>query len=107
MNYRTVTLPLKGAALGLALALCFSAGAQASSSDSAGNIAGRATPGDVVVVSNPDTGFTREITVGENGRYRMILLPTGRYLVTVRHADGTVYIRQSVPVTLGRTTPIK
>jgi hypothetical protein len=106
MNCRTTTVPLRGAALGLALGLLFSANAQAQS-NSTGNIAGHATAGDVVIVTNPKNNFTREVTVGENGRYRIGSLPLATYVVTVQHADGTVYLTQPTRVQMGLTSNIK
>lgn len=106
MTSSIVSIPFKGALLGTALALTFSAGVQAQT-NSTGNIAGHAGAGDLVVVSNPTTGFTRKITVGEKGHYKMSALPLGRYVVTIQHADGTVYLTQPTRVQLGRTSNIK
>lgn len=99
------TLTPKGAALGMALALILSATAQAQATN--GNLEGKASAGDVVVVTSPETGLTRKATVGENGRFRIAKLPTGIYLVTVRHADGEVYLTQPARVQVGTTTRIK
>lgn len=98
--------PVKGAFLGVALALFFSAGAQAQS-NSTGNIAGDAAVGDVVVITNPKTGFTRKHTVGETGHYKVNALPLGSYVVTIQRADGTVYLTKPTRVQLGRTSNIK
>jgi len=98
--------PVKGAVLGVAFALLFSAGAQAQS-NSTGNIAGDATAGDVVVINNPKTGFTRKLTVGEHGHYKVKALPVASYVVTVQHADGTVYLTQPTQVQIGRTSIVK
>lgn len=106
MNSRLVSLPFRGAILVAVLALSFSAGVQAQT-NSTGNIAGRATAGDLVVITNPSTGFTRKITVGERGHYKVSALPLGSYVVTVQHADGTVYLTQPTRVQMGRTSNIK
>ena len=106
MKAKTLSTPVKGAVLGMAFALLFSAGAQAQS-NSTGNIAGDATAGDVVVITNPSTGFTRKHTVGQNGHYKINALPLGSYVVTVQHADGTVYLTQPTRVQMGRTSNIK
>ena len=98
-------LPIKSAVLGMALALCFSATAQAQATS--GNIAGNANAGDVVVATSPETGLTRKVTVGENGRYRIAKLPIGNYLITVQHANGEIYLTQPARVQVGTTTRIK
>ena len=103
---KLISTPLKVAALGLAFALLFSAGAQAQS-NSTGNITGKATAGDVVTIENPKTGFKRTLTVGESGRFRAGALPLGAYVVTLKHADGTVYLSKTAAVRLGLTTKIE
>ncbi len=106
MNQKTASLPFKGAILVAALALSFSAGIQAQT-NSTGNIAGHATAGDVVVITNPTTGFTRQLTVNEKGHYKMNALPLGSYVVTIKHADGTVFVSKPTRVQMGRTSNIK
>jgi Carboxypeptidase regulatory-like domain len=107
MNSRTVFHPAKGALLSLALALLTSAGVQARD-NSSGNIAGTATPGDTVTATNPDTGLTRTITVEADGRFRLPQLPIGTYIVTIKHADGAVYVTTPpLKVQIGLTTRIK
>lgn len=75
--------------------------------NSTGNLAGIAAVGDIVVVENPKTGFKRTVTVAKNGHYRVGALPIGSYVVSVRHADGTVYLRRPASVRIGLTTQIK
>jgi hypothetical protein len=76
--------------------------------NSSGNIAGNATPGDLVTVTNPDTGLTRTITVDEDGLYRVPQLPVGSYIVTIQHADGAVYVTtQPLKVQIGLTTRVR
>jgi Beta propeller domain len=67
------------------------------SGTSTGSIAGNTTPGAIVVIENPDTGFKREITAGADGSYRVGNLPTGQYKVT---SGGIV---RDVAVTIGGT----
>jgi hypothetical protein len=78
----------KAATIFLSLSLAFGAGAALAQATS-GNIIGEAKPGDVVVVSNPSTGFSREVTVKENGKYSVRNVFAGTYIVEVRHADGS------------------
>ena len=96
---------LKLGAVALAIGLLFGAGAKAQSNTS-GNLAGRATAGDQITVQNTRTGFLRTITVGKNGRFRLGSLPVGEYLVTLKHADGTVYMTAPAAVQIGRTTQV-
>ena len=89
----------------LLLAIGF-AGAAAAQSPSAA-LQGSGTPGDVAVVQNVDTGFTREVKVKENGRYQLRNLPTGTYIVTVRHADGGSDEPKQVRLQVGSTARVQ
>src|SRR5689334_4237012 len=75
------TARLKRATLAAALGLCFIGGVQAQT-NTAGAVAGRASAGDTITVSNPATGFTRTITVGSDGAFRFSQIPIGQYTVT-------------------------
>ena len=44
---------------------------------------GGAVPGATVEIKNIDTNFTKTETTGNDGRFVFLLLPTGRYTVTV------------------------
>ncbi len=79
---------IKRTALSLALGACFVGGVQAQS-NSAGAITGRAIDGDTITIVSPDTGFTRTINVSGDGSYRFSALPTGKYTITRKAADGT------------------
>jgi len=57
----------KAATIFLSLSLAFGAGAALAQS-TAGNVIGDAKPGDVAIITNPDTGFSREVKVKENGK---------------------------------------
>lgn len=106
MTHSIFSAPVRGIVLATAFALLFSAGVQAQT-NSTGSIAGHATAGDMVIITNPKTGFTRKVTVGEDGQYKVKALPLGSYVVTVQHADGTVYLTQPAQVQIGRTSNIK
>lgn len=68
---------------------------------SSGAVAGRAEAGARITATNPSTGFTRTVTAGADGSYRLPLLPPGDYTV---QAEGG----QPVPVTvtLGNATNV-
>lgn len=82
---------LKRNALAVALGMCFASGVQAQSS--VGAVTGQAQVGDTVTIENPNTGFSRTITVSGDGSYRFSSLPAGQYTVTRESADGVTSSR--------------
>ena len=66
-----------------------------------GAVVGRAGAGAQVTITNPDTGFSRSVTAGADGGYRLSLLPPGNY--TVQAAGGEPV---QVTVTLGNSTTV-
>src|SRR3546814_12456076 len=46
-----------------------------------GAVVGRADAGAQVTITNPETGYTRTVTAGSDGNYRLALLPPGTYMV--------------------------
>ena len=72
-----------------AFALAFGLAGSAEAGSLAPGIMGQAKQGDVVVVSNPETGFRREVEVKGNGKFHVRNLSTGTYEVVIRHPDGT------------------
>ena len=81
MASKQLAKSLKRSALTVAMGLCFVGGAYAQS-NAAGAITGNATPGDTITITNASRGFSRTITVGADGNYRMSALPTGTYEVS-------------------------
>lgn len=71
-----------------------------------GSVFGQAASGDTVIVEGEGTGFRREISVGDDGSYRVPALSPGKYKVTLRHPDGTTAVRDGVLVSAGTGTPI-
>ncbi|MEW6763895.1 MAG: TonB-dependent receptor [Pseudomonadota bacterium] len=63
-------------------------------SNSAGDIAGRAAAGTVITIENRAIGFTRNVTVNQNGDFSISQLPPGNYIVRARKADGSTEERQ-------------
>ena len=80
--------------LSLALGLCLASLANAQS-NTAGAVSGHASAGDSITIENPETGFSRTITVDANGNYRFSALPPGRYTVTRKGADGSTSNREA------------
>ena len=71
-----------------------------------GALAGMGTPGDVAVVTDQKTGFTRETTIPKSGRYQLRNLPIGAYDVVIRHADGRQDPPKRVAVHIGITVRV-
>lgn len=93
---------LKNSALALTLALGFAVSAHAQ--QASGNIMGDAVTGDTVIVSGPETGFHREVSIDRDGRYNLRAIPAGNYTVTVKHADGSEEAPKPIAVRGGGAT---
>lgn len=72
-----------------------------------GALAGKAKPGDIAVIRNVDSGFSREVKVGKTGKYALRNLPNGTFEVVIRHPDGTQDPPKRVDVHIGLTTRVK
>ncbi|WP_250627627.1 TonB-dependent receptor [Pinirhizobacter soli] len=70
-------------------------------SNASGVIFGRAESG-TIHLENTDTGLTRDIEVGADGRYRASSLPIGVYKVSLVRNGATVDSRSNVQVTVGQ-----
>lgn len=99
---RRSTAPLVGA---MATTLMFTSPMTLAQS-TAGSVFGQAEAGETVIVENPATGIRREITVDADGSYRIPALPPGRYQVTLKRADGSTTVRESVLVSAGTGTAV-
>ncbi len=100
--------------LAIAFIFAFASLAVAQSQAATGNIEGRvvdpngaSVPGTTVTATNQDTGFTKTATTDDEGNYRLILLPPGRYRVTTTAAQGfAAGTYENVTVTVGGQTPL-
>jgi len=54
-----------------------------------------------ILIENTDNGFSREVAVDSNGRYRISSLPVGNYRVTLKSAGKTVSTRDNVAINVG------
>ena len=99
-----MTLNLRTIAATAALVLGTSGLAQAQSTS--GNIQGVAAAGDTIVVQGVGSGFNRELAITEDGKYSMRRLPTGKYLVIQKHADGTAEAPKPVEIHAGVTVRV-
>jgi hypothetical protein len=91
---------------GIALGLAAATSAQTVTGTLQGTVtdaSGAALPGAQVVISNRDTGATREITTTTTGFYSAPFLPIGRYTVTVTLASFATAIRENIDVGLNQT----
>ena len=105
-NHRTTTIGRR-TALAFAIAMgAVSGGALAQSS--VGSIFGQVNPqqGDTVTVSNPSTGFSRQIPVDSSGRYRFSSLQPGVYKVTLEKSGAVVSTRDDVSVTISQGSEV-
>jgi len=91
-------------ALSVALGMCFSTVVFAQ--QSTGSISGQAPAGSTLQITNPETGFSRSVTVGGDGSYRFSALPTGTYTLTKQGPDGTTEVREGVRVLVGSGSTI-
>ena len=97
MNRKT----FKRAALCVALGACLGSMAPLAFAQSAtGAVAGRATAGEQITVTNTATGLTRTVTVNADGSYRLAQLPVGEYVLKT----GETELQVAVP--LGGTATV-
>ncbi|NLA69023.1 MAG: carboxypeptidase regulatory-like domain-containing protein, partial [Gammaproteobacteria bacterium] len=95
------------AALCIALGACLSAMSPVVLAQSAtGSVAGYATAGDQVTITNTSTGLTRTVTVSGDGSYRLGQLQVGDYDVQLVRGGQPVGERVRVSVSLGGTTTV-
>ena len=94
-------------AQGLILAFGLAAAGFAAAQSPTANIAGQGKPGDIAVIQNVDTGFSRDVKVKDNGRYQLRNLPTGTFSITLKHADGTADAPKLVSLRVGSTARVQ
>ncbi|PWK92528.1 TonB-dependent receptor [Fulvimonas soli] len=100
--------PLRLGALAMALGGCLAGTTALAQSNASGAIFGRvdAGGGATVHIENPATGFSRDVGVSEDGRYRAGALPVGTYRVSLQRDGQTVQTRDSVQVNVGTGTDV-
>ena len=97
------TAPIRIAA---ALALLATLGTPAHAQSTAGNIAGEAKAGDVIVVRGESNGFKRELKVDEDGPYKFRRVPIGKYDIVLTRRDGKIETMTGIVVRPEGTTRI-
>jgi len=100
-NFKTGQLRRTSLAIGLGLCVA-SVGALAQSNAS-GSLFGQApaAAGSTVLITNLNTGFSREVPIDSSGRYRMSSLPVGSYNVTLKRDGQAISTRENVSVNVG------
>ncbi|MEJ7700535.1 MAG: carboxypeptidase-like regulatory domain-containing protein [Pyrinomonadaceae bacterium] len=85
------------------------ANAQSGTSSVSGTVKdqqGAAIPGATVTLTDPDKGFTRTVTTGDDGNYTFPSLPTGTYQIEVSSKDFKKAIIRDVEARVDNTTQI-
>ena len=98
----------------VAFILLTTTGAMAQSQATTGNIEGRvvdpngaAVPAVTITATNQETGFSKTANTDEEGIYRILFLPPGKYRVTTSAAQGFAGTDfGNVVVTVGGKTPL-
>lgn len=67
---------------------------------------GGVLPGASIVITNTETGWTRDVTSDARGWYRAAALPPGPYQVRVTLAGFVAYVRSGLVLTLGQEATV-
>jgi len=59
-----------------------------------------------VTAINLDTGLTKDATSARDGFYRLLLLPVGRYTITVEAPQFATLVREAIQVNLGQVVRV-
>lgn len=98
---------LKRTALCIAMGACLATLSPLALAQSAtGAVAGRASAGDQITVTNAGTGLSRTVTADADGSYRVAQLPVGDYNLQVTRNGQAVGAPIPVDVDLGGTTTV-
>jgi len=93
---------IRRATLSIALGVCLGSMTQMAMAQAVtGAVAGRATAGETITVTNTATGASRTVTVGRDGTYRVAQLPPGNYMLKAGSGEPI-----AVSVSLGGTTSV-
>jgi hypothetical protein len=67
---------------------------------------GSAVPGAAVEIKNLETNATRDLTTDEEGRFAALLLPSGKYNITVTKQGFATLVVENANLTVGQTIPL-
>lgn len=107
--FRLLSVALFGACLALAAPTTAAAQAQAANGNIEGIVrdtTGAALPGVTVTVTNMDTGTARTSVTNDEGVYRAILLPLGRYKIVAELQGFKTFEQQGITLSAGQTALI-
>ena len=100
---------LVGVVFLLAVCLVAASSARAQSQITTGTVQGEvvdekglSVPDATVVIKNLDTNFTKTATTGSDGRFQFLLLPSGRYTVTISKQGFATIVQENVNLTVGQ-----
>lgn len=65
-----------------------------------------AIPGAKVTLSNRDTGFTRQFTTGDDGRYVFTQIPPGAYQLRVEKDAFATYVHPGIVLAVGQSSTL-
>jgi Carboxypeptidase regulatory-like domain len=63
-------------------------------------------PGAKVTLSNPETGFSRQFTSEENGRYVFTVIPPGTYQLRVEKEGFNAYSQSGITLAVGQSAAL-
>ena len=100
--------PVRRTALALAIAMGFGFTGQSLAQSTTGSVFGTApvSSGETVRVVSSQTGLTREVAVGSDGRYGANQLPVGEYTVSLMQNGKVVATRDHVQVSVSGGTSV-
>ena len=97
----------------ISLFVCLSMATTAWAQDPVGNIeglisdqSGAPLSGAHIAAKNLDTAFTKETLTGQNGLFRITLLPIGRYSITASAPSFTTVVQEPVTLNISQTLRI-
>jgi Carboxypeptidase regulatory-like domain len=67
---------------------------------------GASVPGAKVTLSNPDVGFSREVTTADNGLYTFTLIPPGKYQLQVEKAGFNAFLEPNIVLAVGQSSTL-
>lgn len=99
---------LRKATLSIALGVCIASMAPsvALAQTVSGAVAGNATAGDQITVTNTETGLSRTVVADAKGNYRIAQLPVGAYSLQVSRGGQPIGQAVEIQVSMGSATSI-
>lgn len=67
---------------------------------------GSSVPGAKVTLSNPDTGFARQLETGVSGQYSFTLIPPGKYQLKVEKQGFSTYLQSNIQLAVGQSSTL-